>query len=64
MEDLDIHQLYSDNRWEKSDSMLGDLINGITLIVDRYAYSGVAYTGAKPVWCHFINSAFTSNVHC
>lgn len=30
-----------------SDGMEKDLINGTTLVVDRYAFSGVAYTSAK-----------------
>ena len=30
-----------------SDEMKRDLLNGTTLVIDRYAYSGVAYTSAK-----------------
>nr|CAB3240096.1 thymidylate kinase-like [Phallusia mammillata] len=48
LDDNEIHNLYSKNRWEKEKAMLDDLEKGITLVVDRYAYSGVAYTGAKP----------------
>lgn len=52
-----MHKLFSDNRWEKRDEMLRKLEEGKTLVVDRYAYSGVAFTAAKGVpgldleWC-------------
>ncbi|KAH3742819.1 thymidylate kinase [Pelomyxa schiedti] len=49
-----IHLLYSANRWESTDTILNNLKNGITVISDRYAYSGTAYTGAKGLdveWC-------------
>jgi dTMP kinase len=42
-----IHLLFSANRWEKRDLMLEKLSQGITLVVDRYAFSGVAFTVAK-----------------
>ena len=42
-----IHLLFSVNRWEMRDEILRDLNNGITLICDRYAFSGVAYSAAK-----------------
>ena len=42
-----IHILFSANRREKTLEMEGNLLNGKHLIVDRYAYSGVAYTAAK-----------------
>jgi len=34
--------------------MKSKLLEGTTLIVDRYAFSGVAYSAAKPVsnFCH------------
>lgn len=43
------HLLFSVNRWEMRDQILSDLEKGITLICDRYAYSGVAYSAAKVV---------------
>lgn len=49
-----IHLLFSANRWEKYDEMLSALKSGKILVVDRYSYSGVAYTAAKGVdesWC-------------
>lgn len=52
-----IHLLFSANRWEKRDKMIETLARGITLVVDRYAFSGVAYTVAKGApglnreWC-------------
>ncbi len=38
----------------KSESIKSDIQNGITIICDRYAYSGVAYSNAKGLsldWC-------------
>ena len=54
MEDEALHLLFSANRWELKNNMVEDLNNGYTLIVDRYAYSGIAYSNAKGVdfeWC-------------
>ncbi|CAH1781094.1 unnamed protein product [Owenia fusiformis] len=55
LEDHAVHLLFSANRWELVPKMLRLLNSGTTLIVDRYAYSGVAFTGAKPgfdlQWC-------------
>ena len=41
------HLLYSVNRWEKVEEMKELLQSGHTLVVDRYAYSGIAYSVAK-----------------
>lgn len=52
--DQTIHLLFSANRWECMDSMRAKLLQGQTLIVDRYAYSGVAFSQAKGLdkaWC-------------
>ncbi|KAF6260509.1 thymidylate kinase-domain-containing protein [Scenedesmus sp. NREL 46B-D3] len=55
--DRAIHLLFSANRWEKSDALLRALQSGTNLVVDRYAYSGVAYSAAKGLagvdaaWC-------------
>jgi dTMP kinase len=52
--DHTIHLLFSANRWECIDSMRTKLLQGYTLIVDRYAYSGVAFSQAKgldQIWC-------------
>lgn len=47
IDDREIHRLFSKNRWEKRDEMLKLLTGGTTLVVDRYAYSGAAYSAAK-----------------
>jgi len=52
-----IHLLFSANRWEKREQMMETLAKGVTLVVDRYAFSGVAFTAAKGIpglnreWC-------------
>lgn len=46
-EDHMVHLLFSANRWESVPTMLKLLQEGTTLIVDRYAFSGVAFTAAK-----------------
>lgn len=55
VEDHAVHLLFSANRWERVPMMLELLKQGTTLIVDRYAYSGVAFTSAKQGfnidWC-------------
>ncbi|KAI8917183.1 thymidylate kinase-domain-containing protein [Powellomyces hirtus] len=55
LSDQVIHLLFSSNRWEATNEMKEMLESGTTLIVDRYAYSGVAYTAAKGAadldWC-------------
>ncbi|KAJ6640573.1 Thymidylate kinase [Pseudolycoriella hygida] len=52
--DETIHLLFSLNRWESKSKMEKLLKEGITLVVDRYSYSGVAYSAAKGLsydWC-------------
>lgn len=52
--DETIHLLFTLNRWEAKSSMEKMLGDGITLIVDRYSYSGVAFSAAKGLdieWC-------------
>lgn len=52
--DRTIHLLFSANRWETIEEIKKDLMNGIHVITDRYAYSGVAYSSAKGLdldWC-------------
>lgn len=55
LEDHTVHLLFSANRWEMVPLMKKKLEQGITLVVDRYAFSGVAFTSAKPGfrldWC-------------
>lgn len=45
--DETIHLLFSLNRWETKTKMENCLLEGCTLVVDRYSYSGVAYSAAK-----------------
>ncbi|XP_068148228.1 thymidylate kinase [Drosophila tropicalis] len=50
-----IHLMFSANRWEHLNHMRKQLEAGTTLVVDRYSYSGVAYTVAKGLdldWCY------------
>ena len=55
LDDHVVHLLFSANRWEMSEWMKETLNSGTSLILDRYAYSGVAYTSAKAgfdlEWC-------------
>ncbi|XP_054724635.1 thymidylate kinase-like [Uloborus diversus] len=55
LEDHAIHLMFSANRWELVPKMLRLLNSGVNLIVDRYAYSGVAFSYAKKglnfSWC-------------
>ncbi|NXC37545.1 KTHY kinase, partial [Penelope pileata] len=51
LEDHAVHLLFSANRWEHAKSMKEKLHQGITLVVDRYAFSGVAFTSAKENFC-------------
>lgn len=50
-----VHLLFSANRWESVDEMKSKLNSGCNLVIDRYAYSGTAYTAAKEgldfEWC-------------
>ncbi|XP_049579468.1 thymidylate kinase [Syngnathus scovelli] len=55
LEDHTVHLLFSANRWEMVPVMKQKLKQGTTLVVDRYAFSGAAFTSAKPGfsldWC-------------
>ncbi|CAI4044201.1 hypothetical protein N7582_003203 [Saccharomyces uvarum] len=57
LSDQAIHLLFSANRWEMIDSMKETLLEGKNVIMDRYVYSGVAYSAAKETkgmdldWC-------------
>uniref|UniRef100_A0A4W2DBJ7 Thymidylate kinase n=1 Tax=Bos indicus x Bos taurus TaxID=30522 RepID=A0A4W2DBJ7_BOBOX len=55
VEDHSVHLLFSANRWEHVPLMKEKLSQGVTLVVDRYAFSGVAFTSAKENfsldWC-------------
>lgn len=54
--DRSIHLLFSANRWEMDKIMREKINQGITLVVDRYVYSGACFTlakncGADLDWC-------------
>ncbi|XP_018561864.1 thymidylate kinase isoform X2 [Anoplophora glabripennis] len=55
LNDHAIHLLFSANRWENVEKMKSWLNDGITLIVDRYSYSGIAFSAVKKNmdldWC-------------
>ena len=55
LEDHVIHLLFSTNRWEKVSELEAALSAGQHVIVDRYAFSGVAFSAAKKdlslEWC-------------
>eukprot|EP01031_Cornospumella_fuschlensis_P033427 gene33427-40435_t len=54
LNDCSIHLLFSANRWESSVALEKKLKEGVNLVCDRYAYSGVAYSSAKGLdlkWC-------------
>ncbi|PSN75418.1 thymidylate kinase [Corynespora cassiicola Philippines] len=46
-EDHVIHLLFSANRWEAAASIREDIAAGVTVVVDRYYYSGCVYSAAK-----------------
>lgn len=49
-----IHLLFTVNRWECKRRMEELLLAGTSIVVDRYSYSGVAYSVAKGLsldWC-------------
>uniref|UniRef100_A0A2H1VL46 Thymidylate kinase n=1 Tax=Spodoptera frugiperda TaxID=7108 RepID=A0A2H1VL46_SPOFR len=51
-----IHLLFSANRWERAKNIIKTLEAGVTVIVDRYCYSGVAFSAAKGLdlnWCKY-----------
>ena len=54
LDDRAIHLLFSANRWEAVASLEAKLAAGTTVICDRYAFSGVAFSAAKGLplpWC-------------
>ncbi|XP_052759345.1 uncharacterized protein LOC113511553 isoform X2 [Galleria mellonella] len=49
-----VHLLFSANRWERAQDIIKILEQGTSLIIDRYCFSGVAYSAAKGLdlnWC-------------
>ena len=58
------HMLFSANRWECKDEILKSLHSGTTVVIDRYAGSGAAYTAAMTGrclnWCKAPDSGLPS----
>lgn len=42
-----IHLLFSANRWEAAEQIRKAIDDGVTVVVDRYYYSGIVYSAAK-----------------
>ena len=55
LEDHSVHLLFSANRWEALPKIMSTLLGGTSLIIDRYAFSGVVFSAAKEnmnlEWC-------------
>lgn len=54
LDDRAVHLLFSANRWELRDRVLGEVHSGRHVVLDRYVYSGVAFTTVKGIdegWC-------------
>eukprot|EP00049_Salpingoeca_infusionum_P012490 m.228778 g.228778 ORF g.228778 m.228778 type:complete len:649 (+) comp15194_c0_seq2:65-2011(+) len=55
LHDRAAHLLFSANRWELIPEIMANLEAGTTLVIDRYSFSGVAFTSAKEgldlEWC-------------
>lgn len=49
LDDHVVHLLFSANRWECIEEIKKQVEAGTTVLVDRYVYSGVAYSSAKEV---------------
>jgi dTMP kinase len=47
VEDHVVHLLFSANRWEMASQISRWIAEGVTVVVDRYYYSGCVYTAAK-----------------
>jgi len=57
-DDHAIHLLFSANRWEKRDEICRELTRGRTVVMDRYAFSGIAFSSAKGLdfeWCKSVD---------
>jgi dTMP kinase len=52
--DRAVHLFFSANRWETATTIVEKLSQGVNIVCDRYAFSGVAYSAAKGLsfsWC-------------
>ncbi|RDB23896.1 Thymidylate kinase [Hypsizygus marmoreus] len=54
LDDRAIHLLFSANRWELASTIEQLLNSGISVVCDRYAFSGIAFSASKGLsyeWC-------------
>ena len=56
LDDRAVHLLFSANRWDEAAKIRAALEAGVDVVCDRYAFSGVAFSAAKPAiddldWC-------------
>jgi dTMP kinase len=54
LDDHAIHLLFSANRWELASTISAHLAQGTTVLADRYAFSGIAFSARKGLpyeWC-------------
>ncbi|SCZ96876.1 BZ3500_MvSof-1268-A1-R1_Chr4-1g06809 [Microbotryum saponariae] len=54
LDDRAVHLLFSVNRWERAKGILDNLEQGKTIVCDRYAFSGIAFSAVKGLsyeWC-------------
>lgn len=47
LSDEAVHLLFSSNRWEAEENIKKLLNSGTSIIIDRYAFSGIAFSSAK-----------------
>ena len=47
LDDHAVHLLFSANRWELEKEITSSIAAGTNILIDRYAYSGVAFSAAK-----------------
>lgn len=52
LNDAAIHLLFTANRWENVDKMKKHISDGTTLVVDRYSFSGMAFSAVKKGTCN------------
>ncbi|CAG8754229.1 16297_t:CDS:2, partial [Racocetra persica] len=57
--DKAFHFLLSANLWEQESHLKNTILNGKTLVMDRYAYTGVAYLTAKGLDLNWCKSSYT-----
>lgn len=59
LDDHAIHLLFSANRWELATQIEADVGAGMTVVVDRYVYSGVVFSAAKGLGYEYCRSPDT-----